>query len=181
MSRKNPVVKTDPYEVVWRDGEPVDRRTLSALVRAERKAKMRVRVVQGSYQELYGGGASASAHTHDRGGVIDISVAGMTRRQRIRFARSMKRRGFAIWYRSGPGWVGNEHFHAVLRWHRNLHPEALAQEADYDAGRNGLVSHLADRTWRPLVRRHWSHRQQRIVRERPGERRPGLWPWPKRG
>ena len=173
------VNRTDPYGVVWRDGEPLDRRTLSALERAEKKARIRVRVVQGSYQAQYGGGAAASAHTHDRGGVIDISVAGMTRRQRIRFIRSLKRRGFFVWFRGAPLWAGNEHIHAGMRWHRNLHPEALAQEADYDRRLNGLMSRLRDGTWRPLVSRHWSHRQGKIVLERPGAKRPPLWAWPK--
>ena len=176
MSRRT-IDRTDPYEVVWRDGEPMDRRSLSMLEAVERRIGFRVRVVQGPYQALVGGGASASAHTHDHGGVFDVSCVGMTRRQRIRFVRAVKRKGGAIWFRHGPGWIGNVHFHIVMRWHRNLHPEALAQELDYDRGLNGLASHLRDGTWRPLVKRHWSHRHQRIVREAPGAKRPPLWPW----
>lgn len=166
MSAKT-VNHSDPYEVVWRDGEPLDRRTLSALNRAEQKAKVRTRVVQGSYQARYGGGANASAHTHDGGGVVDLATSHLTRRQRIRLVRSLKRRGFFVWYRHGAGWVGNEHVHAGLRKHKNLHPEAAAQERDYDSLLNGLMSRLRDRTWRPLVKRHWSHRQNRVILERP--------------
>lgn len=160
------VNRSDPYDVTWRDGEPIDNRTASALRWVEKRTGVPIRVVQGSYQARYGGGATASAHTHDQGGVVDISTAELTKRQRIRLVHGLKRAGFAAWYRHGPGWVGNEHVHAVLRKHRNLHPEAAAQERDYDNLLNGLMSRLRDRTWRPLIPRRWSHRQNKPVLSR---------------
>jgi hypothetical protein len=158
-----------PYRIVWwdnpawMDDEPVDERLKSALQWVERETGIKVLVVQGCYKAKYGGGANASAHTHDEGGVVDVAVKHLSRWQRIRLAHAFKRAGFAQWYRRGPGWVGNEHFHCVLRGHRNLHPEAAAQVVAYDARRNGLVSNLLDRTWRPKVKRRWSHRQNKPI------------------
>lgn len=167
--RRKPVNTTPPYQITWWDNpawkadEPVDQRTKSALQWVEHKSGIKVIVVQGSYQAQYGGGASTSAHTHDEGGVVDIAVNHLSRWQRIRLMVWAKRAGFSGWYRHGPGWIGNEHFHLVLRHHRNLHPEAAAQVAAYDAHRNGLVSNLWDRTWRPRTPRRWSHRRNQPI------------------
>jgi len=158
-SRRKPVNTSDPYAITWRDGEPIDNRTASALRWAERKARVTARVVQGSYQAKYGGGAVASAGTHDSGGVLDLALPD-TRRKRIRLIRAMKRAGFAVWYRN---WPGNRHIHAVLRKHANLAPLAAQQVLDYDNRLDGLVTRLRDRTWRPLVSRRWSHRQNKPI------------------
>ena len=154
---------TDPYAVTWVWGEPVDRRTASFLQWVERKSGVPVRVVQGSYQKKYGGGAAASAGTHDGGGVVDLSISGLSRKQRVRLMRYIKRGGGFAWYRRGPGWVGTEHIHAGLRKHRNLAAGAAQQERDYDNRRNGLVSNLPDKTWRPKKPRRWSHRRNKPI------------------
>ncbi len=160
-AKRKPVNASDPYGLTWRDGEPLDNRTATALKWAERKSGVTARVVQGSYQKRYGGGADASAGTHDQGGVIDLAIPA-TRRQRIRLIRACKKAGMAVWYRN---WPGNQHIHAVMRKHANLAPAAAQQVIDYDNRLNGLVTRLRDRTWRPLIARRWSHRRNRVVFE----------------
>ena len=145
----------------WRGRTNVDLMTITAIEQAERLAGFQFEVTQGSYQG--GAGDSKSAGTHDGGGVDDIMTRHLSRRNRIKLIRGSKRAGFASWYRHGRGWVGNEHGHLVLRGHRNLHPEAAAQVVSYDSHRDGLFWNLWDRTWRPKVRRRWSHRKNRPV------------------
>lgn len=157
--------KTDPYKIVWwvntqRSNEPVDARTKSALEWVEKKSGIKITVVQGSYQARFGGGASASAGTHDQGGVVDVMTINLTRRQRIKLIRWAKRAGFAAWYRN---WPGNQHSHWVLRGHRNLAPLAAEQVRSYDAHRNGLADNAFDRSWRPKKSRRWSYRKNRPV------------------
>lgn len=168
MTEKKSVVvnRDNPYRLVWWDNpswmkdEPVDARTRSALQWVERKSGIKIIILQGSYQAKFGGGASVSAGTHDKGGVVDVQTIHLRRLQRIKLIRWMKRAGFAVWYRN---WPGNKHAHAVLRGHKNLHPEAAAQVTAYDSRRDGLVGNLLDRTWRPRKRRRWSHRQNRPI------------------
>ena len=159
--KKKPAI--DPYKIVWRDGEPIDARTDSAVAWVEKKSGLNMPIVQGSYKSRYGGGADASKGTHDGGGIIDVSIAGMSARDRVNLMHWAKRAGFFGWFRHGPGWEGNEHLHLGLRKHRNLAPLAAAQEIAYDNRRNGLVSNLRDNTWRPLIPRRWSHRRNRPV------------------
>ncbi len=160
------MAKTDPYaKVTWR-GHRFDQRTVSALKWAERryiavapKKRGPWRIGQGSYSD-----GSLSAGTHSGGGAVDIMFAGLTRKQRRATVKWLRRAGFADWSRVGPGWSpGNEHAHGILRGHRTASPEAKAQVVAYDAGRDGLVSNLIDREWRPKVKRRWSHRQNRPV------------------
>ncbi len=160
------MAKTDPYaKVTWR-GHRFDQRTVSALKWAERryiavapKKRGPWRIGQGSYSD-----GSLSAGTHSGGGAVDIMFAGLTRKQRRATVKWLRRAGFAAWSRVGPGWSpGNEHAHGILRGHRTASPEAKAQVVAYDAGRDGLVSNLIDREWRPKVKRRWSHRQNRPV------------------
>ncbi len=160
------MAKTDPYaKVTWR-GHRFDQRTVSALKWAERryiavapKKRGPWRIGQGSYSD-----GSLFAGTHSGGGAVDIMFAGLTRKQRRATVKWLRRAGFAAWSRVGPGWSpGNEHAHGILRGHRTASPEAKAQVVAYDAGRDGLVSNLIDREWRPKVKRRWSHRQNRPV------------------
>lgn len=156
-----------PYaKVQWR-GVTVDQRTKSALKWAERRylavapnKRKPWRFGQGSYNA---GGVTASAGTHDGGGVVDIMFAGVPAKQRKATVKWLRKAGFAAWARTGPGWVGNEHAHAILRGHRNAHPAAKAQMIAYDNRRDGLAGNLADSTWRPKVKRRWSHRKNTPV------------------
>lgn len=156
-----------PYARRYFRGRLLDNRTISALRWAERrylKVAPRKRkpwvITQGSYNP---GGVTASAGTHDGGGVLDVSVDGMTDKQ-IRAAVKWKRRaGFAAWYRN---WPGNRHIHAVLLGHRSASPGAKDQMAAYLNRRDGLAGNLLDTSWRPKRRRRWSHRRNMPVVKR---------------
>ena len=158
--------KTDPYKRVAFRGVTLDERTLSALRWAERKyiavaPKRRKpwRLGQGSYSQ-----GSLSAGTHAGGGAVDIMFAGLTKKQQRATTKWLRRAGFAAWSRVGPGWSpGNEHAHGILRGHRTASPQAKAQVVAYDAGRDGLVSNLPDREWRPKKKRRFSYIQGKPI------------------
>ena len=167
-SKRKPVNRTKPYGRTAYSGKAVDNRTYTALRWVARKAGVPVIVVQGSYtSELPNGGAEASRGTHDLGGVVDLHVRSLTRKQRIRLVRYMKRAGFAAWYRKelwqNGTLVWGPHIHAVLRGHRNLAPLAAQQVTAYDTHRDGLAGNGYDRTWRPKRKRRWSHRQNKPI------------------
>ena len=58
----------------------------------------------------YTGPDSSSAATHAGGGAVDLSVRTRCGRSVRRIVRSLRRVGFAAWYRN---WPGNRHIHAV--------------------------------------------------------------------
>ena len=158
---------TKPYaRVQWR-GVTVDQRTKSALKWAERRylavapnKRKPWRFGQGSYNA---GGVTASAGTHDGGGVVDIMFAGVPAKQRKATVKWLRRAGFAAWSRVGGAWSpGNEHAHAILPSRTNS-SQAKAQVVAYRNGRDGLASNKPDREWRPKRPRRWSHRRNAPV------------------
>lgn len=156
------VNKTDPYRIrTWDGVHKVDNRTYTALQRVQKRVKFPIKMSQGSYNV----GVEASKGTHDGGGIVDLSIAGLTAKQRVKLMHELKRAGFFAWFRTGSGWIGNEHIHAGLRKHKNLAWLAAKQELSYDQRRNGLANNAYDNTWRPKFRRHWSHRRNRVVFE----------------
>jgi peptidoglycan hydrolase-like protein with peptidoglycan-binding domain len=58
----------------------------------------------------YTGPDGSSAATHAGGGAVDLSVRTRCGRSVKRIVRSLRRVGFAAWYRN---WPGNQHIHAV--------------------------------------------------------------------
>lgn len=160
------VNKTDPYKRVAFRGVTLDERTKSALLWAERRyikvaprKRKPWRLGQGSYSA-----GSLSAGTHAGGGAIDLMFAGMSKKQQRATVRWLRRAGFAAWMRVGGTWSpGNEHAHAILRGHRTASPAAQQQVAAYDAGRDGLVSNLPDREWRPKKPRRFSYIQGKPI------------------
>ncbi len=152
-------VKTNPYERIWWRGFALDRRTVSALEWVEKKTGQTIIITQGSYNP---GGVSASGGTHDGGGVIDLRTVHLTRKQRIKLVRTLKKAGFATWYRKPP--VFPYHIHAVLLDHRSASPAAKAQMVSYLNHRNGLVGDAYDDTFRSKPAVRWSHRQNKPVK-----------------
>ena len=69
-------------------------------------------VVQGSYNH---GGVSASAGTHDGGGVVDLLAWDWQRKVRV-----LRKIGFAAWYRPPVSGLWGAHIHAVLIDHGKL-------------------------------------------------------------
>lgn len=152
-----------PYARRTYRGVTLDNRTISALRWAERKyiaeaPKHRApwRFGQGSYSS-----GTLSAGTHSGGGAVDIMFAGLNKRQRRAAIKFLRKAGFAAWAREGALWGANgsnDHAHAILLGHRTLSVEAMKQTDSYRAGRNGLANNALDPTWRPKVKRRWSHR-----------------------
>lgn len=77
-------------------GKTVNTRTRAMLREAQHNLGRTVTLVQGSYHP----GVGSSAGTHDGGGVVDISVAGMSSTTRTRVVRALRVVGFAAWYRT---------------------------------------------------------------------------------
>lgn len=102
---------------------------------------------QGSYRPV----TSYSGRTHHGGMAVD-SFASANPVTRIKQGRALKRAGFATWHRP-PNWDGKggiRHFHSILiASPTDADPSALGQIKAYKAGRNGLLSNLLDKTWRP--------------------------------
>ncbi len=157
------VNKTKPYAKLWWRGVQVDERTKSALIWAEKRYLKRGKgrkpwvLTQGSYNP---GGVNASAGTHDGGGVVDISIAGMNPKQIKASVKWQRKAGFGSYFRD---WPGNRHIHALLLGHRTFSAGAKQQQTSYLNGRDALAGNLLDSTWRPKPIPRWSHRQNRPI------------------
>lgn len=126
---------TDPYAIVLRDGKKVDALTDAALKRAEKALGYSLTVTQGSYSTT----VSASAGTHDGGGVVDLMPWDGERK--VTVLRSV---GFAAWFRPAIPGLWPAHIHAVLIGNRNLAPVAFRQVQAYLTRRNGLKDNGPD-------------------------------------
>ncbi|EAP97570.1 hypothetical protein JNB_18908 [Janibacter sp. HTCC2649] len=134
---------TDSY-----GGKRVNTRTKNMLQAADNLLpRWNFSLVQGSYNP---GGVGASAGTHDGGGVVDISVAGLSETQRWQQVKALRTVGFAAWLRT-PAQGFSYHIHAVAIadpdiWQKDGGHVARDQVCDYYIGKNGLASHSADNT-----------------------------------
>lgn len=134
---------TDAFERVNYRGRLMDRKTQAFLQAMEQRLGYDLTVVQGSYNA---GGVSASAGTHDGGGVVDL--VSWDAKRKVRVAREL---GAFAWFRPDLPGVWGEHIHLGIRGHGRLSPAAKAQQAGFDANpaRNGLANNAVDRTWHP--------------------------------
>lgn len=123
-------------------GKTVNQRTRSMLLAAQRLLGRSLYLTQGSYNP---GGVGASAHTHDGGGAVDVSVSGLSQTQIWNTVRALRRVGFAAWYRPRTSSWG-PHIHGIAVSDTDVHLQARDQVADYYLGRNGLAGHGADNT-----------------------------------
>ena len=128
-------------------------RVWALLEDAARAAGVKLRVMQGSWSV----GTAASANTHAGGGAADLSVAGMTDSQQLRFALEIRKRGGIAWIRNdkyGKAGTG-PHIHVIIRDEPGLSPAAMRQVVDFENGLNGLVSRRPDPhprpKWTPFV------------------------------
>lgn len=159
--------RLDPYRKVRFRGVTLDRRTRAAFLWMEKRYRAvaprkrgPLRIGQGSYSD-----GKLSGSTHSRGGALDIMFAGLNAKQQKAVVRCGRKAGFAMWARTDPKvWgYGNAHAHGVLRGHRTASYPAKQQVEAYDSGRDGLVSNLVDRSWRPKVKRRFSFVKNRPV------------------
>ncbi|MEU8119194.1 peptidoglycan-binding protein [Spirillospora sp. NPDC049024] len=138
-------------------GVVINTRTQSMLAEAKRLAGRNLALDQGSYNP---GGDPTSAGTHDGGGVVDISVKGMSSATRTSVARALRQVGFAAWVRSPAQGDWPWHIHAVAINDTDLSTQAQHQIGDYYLGLNGLSGRGPDdgpkvtiRTWEEYQRR----------------------------
>ncbi|GAA0283685.1 peptidoglycan-binding protein [Actinomadura nitritigenes] len=150
--------KIGPGAKVQRDGYTVDARTQAMLAEAERLLGFKVVLSQGSYNP---GGDPSSAGTHDGGGVVDISVTGMSAATRTSVARALRQVGFAAWVRNPNQGDWPWHIHAAAINDTDLSSAAQHQTGDYYLGLDGLADRAADdgprvpiHTWEEYQRTH---------------------------
>ncbi|MGH3758898.1 peptidoglycan-binding protein [Actinophytocola sp.] len=122
-------------------GATMNSRTKAMLVEAERLLNRRLGITQGSYNP---GGDPDSAGTHDGGGALDISVAGMSSSTRTTVVRRLREVGFAAWLRTPEQGDWGYHIHAVAISDTDQSPAAQHQAGDYYLGRNGLANRGPD-------------------------------------
>ncbi|UBU13009.1 peptidoglycan-binding domain-containing protein [Nonomuraea gerenzanensis] len=147
----------DPGARVDDGGFVVNARTHGMLTEAERLLGRDLALDQGSYNP---GGDPTSAGTHDGGGVVDVSVAGMSAATRTAVTRALRVVGFAAWVRSPQQGDWPWHVHAVAISDPSLSSQAQHQVGDYYLGLNGLANRGRDdgpavtiRTWEEYRRR----------------------------
>src|SRR4051794_6497803 len=139
-------------------GATMNTRTKAMLVEAERVLGASLGITQGSYNP---GGDPDSAGTHDGGGVLDISVSGMTEARQTTVVRRLREVGFAAWRRTPDQGNWGFHIHAVAISDTDMSPSAQHQVGDYYLGKNGLANHAPDDgpqvtkvTWEEYQRAH---------------------------
>lgn len=143
-----------PYDLTTHGGKTVDWLTKSALLEAERRLGYPLTITQGSYNA---GRVSASAGTHDGGGVVDLAAYDYQRK--VRVLRSL---GFAAWHRPERPGVWGAHIHAVQIGNQKLDPSAKAQVTEYLNGYDGLAGDGKDLGPRDFLHARW------------------VWPFPRR-
>lgn len=119
-------------------GATVNQRTRDMLEQAARIYGHAFTLTQGSYHP----GSASSAGTHDGGGVVDVSVDGMTSAERDRAVQALRRVGFFAWLRTPPSFA--YHIHAVAIGDRELSPAAKRQVPQGFADHDGLADQGPD-------------------------------------
>lgn len=134
----------------------INTRTQAMLAEAQRLLNRTLVLSQGSYNP---GGDPTSAGTHDGGGVVDVSVDGMTSATRTAVAKALRQVGFAAWIRNPTQGDWPWHIHAVAISDTDLSTQAQNQVGDYYLGMNGLANRGPDdgpmvtiRTWEEYQR-----------------------------
>lgn len=128
--------RTDSY-----GGKRVNTRTANMLREADSKLSWGLTLTQGSYTSSN----PDSAGTHDGGGVVDISVSGLSTTQRWQTVRALRTVGFAAWLRT-PADGFAYHIHANGISDPDMSRPARDQVNDYYYGRNGLANNAGDNT-----------------------------------
>lgn len=122
-------------------GATMNARTKAMLGKAEARLGRTLTVTQGSYNP---GGDPNSAGTHDGGGVLDISVRGLSTATQTKVVRELREVGFAAWRRTPAQGPWPFHIHAVAISDTDLSAAAQHQVGDYYLGRNGLANQAPD-------------------------------------
>ncbi|TDV57461.1 peptidoglycan-binding protein [Actinophytocola oryzae] len=122
-------------------GKRVNTRTADMLRAADATFSWNLTLSQGSYTSSN----PDSAGTHDGGGVVDISVSGLSTTQRWQTVQALRTVGFAAWLRT-PDDGFAYHIHANGISDPDMSRQGRDQVNDYYFGRNGLADNAADNT-----------------------------------
>lgn len=134
----------DRYDRVVFHGRTMNKWTQQALEACEKALGYELTITQGSYNA---GKVSASAGTHDGGGVVDLAHADWQNKVRV-----LRENGFAAWHRLPSQGPWPEHIHCVLIGDIDAAPSAQRQVESYRAGRNGLANNARDDGPRVLIK-----------------------------
>jgi peptidoglycan hydrolase-like protein with peptidoglycan-binding domain len=127
------------YTKVTYGGKTVNTRTKTILTRAATIFGQGFTLTQGSYNK----GVSASAGTHDGGGVVDISVSGWDRAKMDRAVQALRKAGMAAWLRT-PSDGFSYHIHGVAIGDKEMSSAAKSQIQQWREDRNGLANRAKD-------------------------------------
>ncbi|MGH2688373.1 MAG: hypothetical protein ACRDKW_06155, partial [Actinomycetota bacterium] len=127
----------------------MNRRMKAAFDVACQKARVTPVIVQGAYMRRTGGGAGASAGTHDAGACLDTRTWDLSWWKQRRLIRAGRSVGWAVWKRSERHGGFDEHMHWVLLGDKDATDDAQWQMREYREGRDGLASGGRDYHWRP--------------------------------
>ena len=143
VKRTAPLTPPDPFERCTYNGALMDQKTKTFIQTLERDLGYSLTILQGCYNP---GGVSASAGTHDGGGVVDLAPFDWQRK-----VHAARKRGGFYWHRLPIPGLWGEHIHGGIRNHGRLSPAAAAQQRDYDGNPplDGLADHARDNTWHP--------------------------------
>lgn len=131
-------------------GHTVDRLTLQIITTANRLLRLGiyghetgdVTMMQGSWNK----GVGASAGTHDKGAVFDLTPYNWQNRVKV-----LRLLGVAYWDRPAIKGVWPHHGHGVVSGMGDAAFLAQQQVVAYNNGRNGLANNGRDQDWRPRV------------------------------
>jgi hypothetical protein len=146
-----------PNTKVTRNGQVLTQRVWDMIADVGRENGVTLHVVQGGFKG--GGGASASAGTHDSGDVFDLSVDGLSRSKRLAVVNDLREWYGDAWLRTPKyGWTSTgPHIHCVQAdSFYALSRGAQQQVVAYNNGRNGLANNGRDPHPRPTPRRHFT-------------------------
>lgn len=138
-------------------GMIINTRTEAMLTEAERLLGFKLVLSQGSYNP---GGDPTSAGTHDGGGVVDVSVDGMSAATRVNVAKVLREVGFAAWVRTPSQGNWPYHIHAAAISDTDLSTPAQHQTGDYYLGFDGLADRGPDDGPRVPIRTWEEYQQQ---------------------
>lgn len=122
------------YSRISYSGRTINVRTRDMLEQAKAIYGKSFPITQGSYNA---GGVSASAGTHDGGGVVDIGDSSTA------LLKALRQVGFAAWIRT-PSEGFAYHIHAVAIGDKELSSSAKKQITAYYNGRDGLAKNGPD-------------------------------------
>ncbi len=127
--------KPDPNELIaWR-GVIIDRRTAALIVVVEQELGYELTLIKAHDA---GSPGSVSSTTHNGLGVVDLAPYDYANK-----VRALKKFA-ATYYRTSAQGPWSPHIHFASFCTIGMDPLAVAQVADYKAGRNGLSGHAAD-------------------------------------